>query len=249
MRNKLQLNIKKCNIVNFTKNKNVFNYPYLLSSQLLTKVDSLRDLGVQLDCKLHLDEHINKIVNKAYKMYGFVMRSSIDFVHPSTYIYLYKTLIRSQLKYAVAIWNPYYAKYKDIIEKVQRKFLRAVHYRCAGSRLPYSELMQLYNLPSLESRRTLLSAMTLYNICHGRYNCTELTRLLSYEVPRTAQLRAVRRRRLFAAPGSNTTAGLRAPLRRMVDDYNTFFLGIDIFSSSHSKYKQEVLRILNNTNE
>ncbi|CAG9137764.1 unnamed protein product [Plutella xylostella] len=249
LRNKLQLNIKKCNIVNFTKNKNVFNYPYLLSSQLLTKVDSLRDLGVQLDCKLHLDEHINKIVNKAYKMYGFVMRSSIDFVHPSTYIYLYKTLIRSQLEYAVAIWNPYYAKYKDIIEKVQRKFLRAVHYRCAGSRLPYSELLQLYNLPSLESRRTLLSAMTLYNICHGRYNCTELTRLLSYEVPRTAQLRAVRRRRLFAAPGSNTNAGLRAPLRRMVDDYNTFFLGIDIFSSSHSKYKQEVLRILNNTNE
>ncbi|CAG9134341.1 unnamed protein product [Plutella xylostella] len=50
--------------------------------------------------------------------------------------------------------------------------------------------------------------MTLYDICHGRYDCCELIKNISYEVPRRAQRRTARARRLFATVSRRTNAGL-----------------------------------------
>lgn len=60
---------------------------------------------------------------KAYRMYGFVTRSAKEFLKPSTHLYLYKTLIRSQLEYVSGVWNPFCNKYNENILKVQRKSL------------------------------------------------------------------------------------------------------------------------------
>ena len=64
-------------------------------------------LGVLFDGKLSLNQHNETIVNSALKMYGCDMRSSTEFKRISTYLYLYKTLIRSQLEYTVLIWKKY----------------------------------------------------------------------------------------------------------------------------------------------
>ena len=52
------------------------------------------------------------------------MRSLTEFMKPSTYLYLYRSPVRSQLEYAVPVWNPYYNKYTDFIESIQRNFLK-----------------------------------------------------------------------------------------------------------------------------
>ncbi|KAJ8737841.1 hypothetical protein PYW08_000436 [Mythimna loreyi] len=83
--NKLLLSIPKCHSISFTKNKNKISFNYSINNQHLKEVDSVRDLGVIMDSSLHFDQHIKSIVNKAFQMYGFVMRSSKDFVRPSTF--------------------------------------------------------------------------------------------------------------------------------------------------------------------
>lgn len=114
---------------------------------------------------------MDNIINKAYKMYGFVMRSSKKFTQPYTFLSLYNALVRSQLEYAVPIWNPFYNKYIESLEMVQKKFLRTMHYRCFHNRLPYLQLLKKYKILKFEDRRKQLEAMMLYDICHNRYDC------------------------------------------------------------------------------
>lgn len=242
--NKLKLNLDKCNFITFSKKVTNINFTYSLCGAPLERVDSLRDLGILFDRKLHLDLHIEKIVNKAYQLYGFIMRASHDFHQPSTYLHLYKSLIRPQLEYAVCVWNPLYIKYREIIERVQRKFLRAMHFRCHRGTLSYSRLLVKYKMQTLEDRRTLLEAMTLYGICHNKYDCMDLTNKLCYVIPRTVLRREVRAYQLFSTSHSKTNAGKRAPLCRMVNNYNNFFINIDIFHQSISSFKRNVIDTL-----
>jgi hypothetical protein len=138
-------------------------------------------------------------------MYGFVMRSSKKFTQTTTFLCLYNALVRSQLEYAVPIWNPFYNKYIDGLEIVQKKFLRAMHYRCFHSFPSYEQLLQKYKLLRLEERRKQLEAMMLYDICHNRYDCIPIVDRLSYNVPTRTHCRSLCK--LFAATRCRTNAG------------------------------------------
>lgn len=245
--NKLQLSIPKCLYINFTKKKNIVHFNYNLCNKSLTRVTDLRDLGIHLDSKLQLSIHIDKIVKQAFKMYGFVMRSSTDFKRTSTYLYLYKTLVRSQLEYAVPIWNPYYKVYKEAIEKVQNKFLRAMYYRCHKSYLSRIPLLRQFGVLSLEYRRKYLEAITLYKIVNNKFSSTELVSYLNFAVPRSAHVRAVRARHLFAVSTCRTNSGLRAPVRRMMHSFNDCFndSNIDLFTPSILSFKKCIFEKLN----
>ncbi|KAJ8707857.1 hypothetical protein PYW07_011534 [Mythimna separata] len=177
-------------------------------------------------------------------MYGFVMRTTVDFKRPDTYIHLSKSLIRSQLEYAVSIWSPLYKRYVESLENVQRKFLKAVRYRCRRnlSNGPCRD----FKLMDLKSRRLLLEMMFLYDICSSRYDCSDLVNNLSYVVPRTVVRREVRARPLFAISSCRTNAGVRAPLRRMANNYNTFFSDIDLFTLTPNKFRNKVIKKLTN---
>uniref|UniRef100_A0A2H1WP78 SFRICE_018476 n=1 Tax=Spodoptera frugiperda TaxID=7108 RepID=A0A2H1WP78_SPOFR len=242
--NKLQLSLPKCNAITFTKNKNIITYDYKLDDMILKKVNNIRDLGVTIDSKLHFDVHIDNIVNKAYRMFGFVLRSSNDFKRPSTFLLLYKALVRSQLEYAVPIWSPIFDVYKTKIEMVQKKFLRATHYRTAHSKLPYKQLLKRYNLQSLESRRSLLMTMMLHGLCNNKFDCPEITNNICYIVPRTVMRREARVPQLFHTARCRTHAGARAPLRRMVDTYNSHYITLDIFALPNFKFKRMATEIL-----
>lgn len=243
--NKLKLSIPKCNYLSFTKNKVTVNYAYTLCHEPLAKLNSIRDLGIILDSKLCLDLHVSKTVSKAYQMYGFIMRSTLDFKRTSSYLCLYKALVRSQLEYAVSVWNPFYIKYIEMVEKVQHKFLRAMHYRCHGSYLPYAQLLSKYKLLPLSSRRKYLEAITLYKIVRNKFNCIDLNNMICYAVPRTFHRRQVRAGTLFATNFCRTNSGKRSPVRRMVETYNKNFENIDIFSCRLRKFKSLILSLCN----
>lgn len=242
--NKLSLSLAKCNSITFTKNKKQHTYSYHLLNTQLKRVYLLRDLGVVLDSKFHFNIHVENIINKALKMYGFVMRNSKDFKRPSTYRYLYISLVRPCLEFATIIWNPYYAKYIDSIETVQRKFLRALHYRCYHSHGSHDMLLNNYKLLTLESRRLLLGTMFLHRIVHNKYDCSELINKLCYIVPRTVVRRQTRPYRLLSINirhVCNSNAGFRAPLRQLVDSYNSRFENIDIFNLTDHQFRKSVV--------
>nr|AEM44817.1 unknown [Pectinophora gossypiella] len=172
--NKLKLSIPKCHGISFTKNKNKIIYNYKLCDNSLTAVDYLRDLGVILDSKLHLDLHIDSIISRGFRMYKFVMRATTDFSRISTYLYLYTTLIRPQVEYACAIWNPLYKKYSEQLEIIQARFLKSVHYKIYRYKTPYNNLLSKFEMLTLHNRRMLLQSVTLYRICHNLIDCPDL---------------------------------------------------------------------------
>lgn len=235
IRNKLNLSLNKCKVISFVKKKTPSKFQYSLCGVDLLSTDTIKDLGITLDSKLHLDSHIENIVNRAYKMYGFVMRTCSKFTRSSTLIYIYKSLIRSQLEYAVSVWNPYYNKYIESIESVQKKFLRHVNYKFTNSYLPYQNLLRKYNILSLQSRRIQLNAQLLYDICHGRYDCIPLNNKISYNVPRRAHTR--RHLPPFATGKCRTNAGKRSPMYQLTHTYNVNLSSIDILSCPLGHFK------------
>ncbi|KAJ8732328.1 hypothetical protein PYW08_015058 [Mythimna loreyi] len=97
----------------------IINYGHII-----TKVNSIRDLGVLHDGKLLFDSHIESIVNKASKELGFIIRNCSVFRSLKSIKVLYCSFVHSHLEYASQVWNPQYEIYKSRIEYVQRKFMR-----------------------------------------------------------------------------------------------------------------------------
>jgi hypothetical protein len=244
--NHLQLSLNKCKLITFTKKIKINEFNYSLGGKSLTRVSNIKDLGITLDSKLHFDIHIQNIIRKAFKMYGFVMRSSCEFKNPDTLKYLFKSLIRPQLEYGVSIWNPFYEKYNYSIEMVQKKFLRRIGHKFYRKRLSYIILLKKCNLLDLKSRRLLLDARLLYDLCNNKYDCINLANRISYLVPTRAHRRSSRTNSLFAVTRSRTNAGIRSPLNRMLDTYNKKFSSVDIFSSGSMSYSRQVTELLTN---
>jgi len=85
----------------------------------LERTSSVKDLGVIIDCKLKLQDHI-KQKNKACSMLG-ILRRNFKEMDVESFISLYKVFVRSHLEYAESVWNPHYMYLIDDLEKVQKR--------------------------------------------------------------------------------------------------------------------------------
>jgi hypothetical protein len=245
--NKLQLSLNKCKKITFSKKRYLSKFDYSLNNNKIEEVDNIKDLGITYDSKLNFDIHIRNIIKKAYKLYGFVMRSTTEFKDPLTYIYLFKSLVRPQLEYGVSIWNPLYKKYNNSIEIVQRKYLRRVHFKHYKNHYSYASLLMKFQLLDLQSRRSQLDAMLLYDFCNNKYDSMDIINMIKYLVPSCPHMRSLRNKSLFSIPRYRTNAGIRSPLNRICNMYNKKFTTVDIFGCSAASYRRQIIKILLNT--
>lgn len=238
--NKIFLAYEKCMQISVTRNKHKIINTYNIGGKFLKRVGIVRDLGVYIDEKLILDKHIENIIKKAYKMAGFVLRISKPFKKLSSYLLLYKTLVRSQLEYASVVWNPYYTIYSERIERIQKKYLRAVHYRLWGKPPSYEKSLETFKLNSLAKRRQVADAVALYNICNAKYNCPELLSQIYFRTP----TRRTRSTALLATTVCSSNAGERAPLHRICKNYNNDLASIDLFTGSLPMFRRKLTELL-----
>ena len=91
--NGLTFNIKKCHAISYYKGSAHFSFDYYISNLQLTRVDSIKDLGVVFDSAVTFTTHIYYIISKASRSLGFIKRTTSDFTDISSIIYLYKTII------------------------------------------------------------------------------------------------------------------------------------------------------------
>jgi hypothetical protein len=61
--NNLALNHLKCSLVTFTTKTKPLLFDYKINGSILTRRESIRDLGVIFDSKLSFDEHIGQSQN------------------------------------------------------------------------------------------------------------------------------------------------------------------------------------------
>jgi len=160
----LFFNAQKCKVMHIGKNNP--NHEYIIkegqNENVINTCESEKDLGVTFDNDFKFDVHINNVINKANKMIG-IIRRTFSYLDNTTFLNLYKALVRSHLEYANCIWSPKYIRQSAAIEKVQR---RATKMLPDIKELSYEDRLIFLQLPSLKFRRIrgdLIQAFKIIN--------------------------------------------------------------------------------------
>lgn len=244
--NCLPFNINKCEKITFSrKNKNEIPTTYKIFNTTLKTTDTVKDLGVYIDKKISFVPHITQLVRKAKKTMGFILRNSKNFRNFQTLKLLYYALVRSQLESGMLIWNPISKKYIDVIEGIQRHYLKIVYSRIFQYYpfdLTYTELLEGFEMDSLENRRKVALVGFLYDILRGHIDNSNLLQEIPLRIPRTT-----RRKATFYVKPVQTKAMQHAVLNRACGAYNEMEEGgdisntnmnVDIFFHSRREFKQ-----------
>ena len=109
--------------------------------------------------------HINTITTKANKTLGLLHRH-LRCCSPATKETAYKALVRPQMEYCGAVWDPYEKGDTETLEKVQRRAARFVKgdYRQQSS---VTQMIKDLGWQSLQERRAISRLSLMYKIVHG----------------------------------------------------------------------------------
>ena len=120
---------------------------------MLARVDSYPYLGVTISSDLKWHNHISHITAKASRALGFVRRNVYNYCPSEVKSLAYTSLMRPQLEYASAAWNPYLVGDIQQLEKVQRRAARFV-FRDYKYTTSVTGLLERLQWPLLSTRRT-----------------------------------------------------------------------------------------------
>lgn len=245
--NKMLFNTSKCQVMTFSRSRHYSENTYFLNGKIISRVnEKIKDLGVLVDAKLSFNFHVNACLASASKTMGFIIRQGVNFRKTETLIMLYNSLVRSRLENNVIIWNPFHVTYQDALERIQKRFLRYLFYRCFNFftyTIPYDELLELFGFMRLEQRRTVACLVFLYKLVRGLVDDPASLAALSYRVPAFNS----RSNQLFSLPYCRTTAHASSPLYRVMRSYNSIRSSgsdVDIFNDSPFIYKRKCLASL-----
>ena len=118
----MEFNPSKCQVVQVTGSRNPISASlYRLHGEILETVSCAKYLGVDITSNLSWGSHVDRITNSANKTLGFIKRNVRTKMSREA---AYNTLVRPQLEYAAAIWDPHTRVKTEQIEKVQRRAAR-----------------------------------------------------------------------------------------------------------------------------
>lgn len=232
VKNLLPLNIGKCNIMSYSRRKTTELFDYHLDNVIMNRVTQFKDLGVTFDSKLSFDEHIRLTTESAYKSLGFVLRNGREFDNVKTLNTLYTAFVRCKLEYASVVWSPSYITYTTQLEKVQRRYLKSLHFVADGiyppRGIPQDTLLTRFELSSLYQRRIMHSIILLHKIINNTVNSESIISRILYHVPR-ANLRS---NSAFHLPTARTNLLTASPFYQMIQNYHMYEERLDIFACS-----------------
>jgi hypothetical protein len=246
--NGMQFNHDKCNVMTFSRSRRPIVYDYELGGVGVSRTNVVKDLGVTFDSALTFNEHIMAITKSCFSRLGFVLRNLRDFHNPKVMKLLYVSLVRSTLETNACVWCPHEAKYKLMLEKVQKAFLRFYYRRLHGYYpflYPTNFLLGALEMNSLEVRRTRLEIVTATKILQGHIDSPEYVERLSrlYVPDNYLRIRTGRRHQLFSRPACRTETRAQSPLCRMHDALNTLlanYPNIDVFIDDVKRFLYEI---------
>ena len=100
--NRLSLNVSKTSYIIISNQKNALHIK--IRETILTKVSTVKFLGVMLDENLTFKDHVNKVTSNISKSVG-VMRRLHCQLPANVMIKLYYYLVHSHLTYALLAWG------------------------------------------------------------------------------------------------------------------------------------------------
>lgn len=177
-------------------------------------------IGVTIDCKLSFSEHLELTANKASSTLGFVFRNVKEFKDPYVLKNLYISLVRPILEYASVIWFPYFIKHSNILENIQKRFIRlALRYLGWADPIclpPYHARLALLNMRSLDHRRKVTSALFIFDLLSNGIDALELSKRVNIN----EQVAGLRFRRFVYEPMPKSLFSAKEPLNRSIRYFN-----------------------------
>ena len=161
----LTLNIDKCTVCKYGM-KITINSDYYLNNIKLEEVHTVKDLGVTFDDHLQFKDHCLDKIKKAYAMLGLIKRN-FNLLCRNSFVMLYKTMVRSHLEYANAVWNPHREGLIKDLERVQMKATKLVSELRKKS---YKERLMELKLPTLKYRRIRGDMIEVYKLLMNKYD-------------------------------------------------------------------------------
>jgi hypothetical protein len=99
-------------------------FQYVIGDRDLERVEVIKDLGVLVDSRMTFGNHIESIVSKSARMFGFIKRISKEFNDPYTHKMLYVAFVWPGLEYASCVWSPHQEVHLARVERIQHNFIR-----------------------------------------------------------------------------------------------------------------------------
>ena len=187
--NHMSFNVSKCKYMVISRRR---AHQLTLSTLSLNGVDLERVsvfkyLGVWLSSDLSWTHHVDQITLRASKHLGIVYRTFYSHASSAAFLQLYISFVRPFLEYAAPVWDPHHSTLIDKIEKVQRFALRMASKQWNSD---YATLLAWSGLPTLQSRRRVLSlcffAQSIHGVVHSTLPSLQLrsmdSRLRSFDV-------------------------------------------------------------------
>ena len=84
-----------------------------------------KGLGVIITNDFKVEAQCSAACVKANRMLGLIKRTLVN-KRRAILTTLYKSLVRPHLEYSRTAWSPHYAKDREMLERVQRRFMRMV---------------------------------------------------------------------------------------------------------------------------
>ena len=158
----LSFNTKKCKCMLISNRQNHTPPSLSLNNQPLEFVREYKYLGIILTSNLCWSSHIQYICKRARRVLGIIYRNiSPNTTNCLTFLKLYVALVRPHLEYAAQVWNPHLVKDINSLESVQKFALRI----CSKNyHETYQNLLNVYQVPTLQNRRLFLCLCTFYSI-------------------------------------------------------------------------------------
>ena len=116
----LPFNVSKCKVLHLGLSNPMFSYT--MDGTLLDEVSEEKNLGVIIDKDLKFHSHTALVFNKANRLLGLLKHCFVN-LSSTTFVNLYKVIIRPVLECNNTIWGPFYATDINNVENIQRKLL------------------------------------------------------------------------------------------------------------------------------
>ena len=162
--NKLMINIDKTKFMVITRKLNSENIVLKINNKEIENVESIKYLGIQIDCKLNFNKHTEYTIKKISKQIGFVKRTC-KYLNKKYKILVYKSIIEPHFIYCPTIFFIMKDSQINKLQILQNKMMRFI------LRKPYDthvqDMLDQLNWLSIKQQIFFHAMKFIYKIING----------------------------------------------------------------------------------